>query len=162
MKRLILIRHGKSSWKYDVQDHDRPLKKRAFKDADLVINAFKQKLPEGKLEMWSSSAKRALESAKLFKEQLHISDKDFLVQEDLYTFDASQLANLIRSCDDAIDDLIVFGHNPAITTLANQLGHVSFDNVPTTGLVALELEQDSWNEIANGKTQFYLFPKNLR
>lgn len=27
MKKLILVRHAKSSWEYDVIDHERPLKK---------------------------------------------------------------------------------------------------------------------------------------
>ncbi|PAM96716.1 histidine phosphatase family protein, partial [Flavobacterium sp. IR1] len=29
MKRLILVRHGKSSWENDLPDDERPLKKRA-------------------------------------------------------------------------------------------------------------------------------------
>ncbi|WP_375234981.1 histidine phosphatase family protein, partial [Winogradskyella sp.] len=42
-KKLILIRHAKSSWKYDVSDIDRPLKKRGVTDASIISKAFKEK-----------------------------------------------------------------------------------------------------------------------
>ncbi len=34
MKNLYLVRHAKSSWEYDLTDHERPLNKRGFKDAN--------------------------------------------------------------------------------------------------------------------------------
>jgi phosphohistidine phosphatase len=40
MKTLILVRHAKSSWKYDVEDVNRPLKNRGITDANLVSRAF--------------------------------------------------------------------------------------------------------------------------
>ena len=36
MKKLILVRHGKSSWEYSVSDRDRPLSERGINDALLV------------------------------------------------------------------------------------------------------------------------------
>ena len=41
MKELIFVRHGKSSWKYDVGDRERPLKSRGISDAKLVSQVFK-------------------------------------------------------------------------------------------------------------------------
>lgn len=161
MKRLILVRHGKSSWKEDLPDDERPLKKRAFKDAGLVLNAFTG-FHRKPLKMWSSYATRALETAKIFKERLEIEDKDFSVKNDLYTFDSRSLLDIIRSCDNEVDTLMVFGHNPAITKVVNELGSEHFSNVPTTGLCMIELETENWQDIKNGKTLLYLFPKHLR
>lgn len=161
MKRLILVRHGKSSWKEDLPDEKRPLKKRAFKDADLVINAFRhfQSAPP---VMWSSPAVRALTTANIFKEELEVSEENFAVKEELYTFDKRELLGIIKTCDDSVNNLMVFGHNPAMTSLANSLGDQDFDNVPTTGLTVIEFEAASWKGVKNGKTLLYLFPKNLR
>lgn len=162
MKKLTLIRHGKSSWSHGVADHDRPLKARAHRDADLVIQAIGPFLRNRAPQLWTSSAIRALETAKMFQDQLKIPSENFSIIEELYTFDSGALKTIINTCEDHIDDLLVFGHNPAITDLAGELGSKIFDNVPTTGLVAMEFESTKWQEISGGKTLQYFFPKNLR
>lgn len=161
MKKLILVRHGKSSWNEDLPDDERPLKKRAYKDADLVINAFSG-FKKDRLTIWSSYAVRALTTANIFKDKLSIPDSRFEVKNDLYTFNGSQLLKVIESCSDEIDALMVFGHNPAMTSVVNRLGDQDFDNIPTTGLSMIEFETDSWKSLKHGKTLLYLFPKNLR
>jgi len=161
MKRLILVRHGKSSWKNNLPDHNRPLKKRAFKDADLVLKNFQNFYQQGGL-FWSSYAVRAHDTAKIFKDRLNIKDPDFEVKEDLYTFNQNELLDEIQQCPDDRDQLIVFGHNPAMTILVNFLGNKKFDNIPTTGLTVIDFECNSWKEMENGTTILHLFPKNLR
>jgi len=161
MKKLILVRHGKSAWDNDLPDHDRPLKKRGFKDAQLVIDAFKLYY-QPPLKAISSSANRALTTANLFKEKLEISNEDFTVIKDLYTFDISELLDIIKTQDDAIEKLMVFGHNPAMTQLVNYLGDQYLDNLPTTGMVIIDFEEKKWSEIKNGKTLVNLFPKMFK
>lgn len=161
MKKIILVRHGKSSWEEDLPDDERPLKKRAYKDADLVINAFSG-FKDDELTIWSSHAVRALTTANLFKDHLNIPDSKFEVRNDLYTFNASQLLKVIESCNDEVNTLMVFGHNPAMTSVVNKLGDQEFYNIPTTGLCLIQLETDSWKHLKKGKTLLYLFPKNLR
>ena len=161
MKRLILVRHGKSSWKYDVPDDERPLKKRAFKDADLVIKALKNLLRERPV-LWSSHAIRALETAKIFANKFNVPDEQFSVKEELYNFDKNKLQECISSCEDTVQQLMIFSHNPGITELANTLGSQKFENVPTTGVVVIDFEADSWKNLSKGQTLLYLFPKNLR
>ena len=161
MKKLIFVRHGKSSWKHDLPDDERPLKKRAYKDAALVLAAFRNSW-KGSLTLWSSHAKRALSTAEIFKEDLKIPDENFEIRKDLYTFDDNSLLKTIKTCDDNVENLMIFGHNPAFTQVANSLGNYKFSNVPTTGLVVLSFEEDSWKDIRTGQTLQYLFPKNLR
>ena len=162
MKKLIVVRHGKSSWKNpDLADHDRPLKKRGHNDAQLVIKAFKTYFQQP-VKMLSSSAKRALTTAKMFKEGLGVEDQNFEVDEDLYTFDVSELLEVIKNQSDDEDKLMVFGHNPAMTQLVNFLGDESIDNLPTTGLVVIDFDVDHWQNIGNGRTLVTLFPKMLK
>jgi len=161
MKRLILVRHGKSSWNNDLPDHKRPLKKRAYNDAEVILNAFQNFYQPGAL-FWTSYAVRAHETAKLFKERLNIEDVDFEVKEDLYTFNQNELLSEIKTCDDSRDKLIVFGHNPAMTILVNSLGDKKIDNLPTTGLCVIDFQVDSWKDIREGQTILTLLPKNLR
>ncbi|MCM8569901.1 histidine phosphatase family protein [Gramella jeungdoensis] len=161
MKRLILVRHGKSSWDNDLPDHKRPLKKRAYNDAEVVLNAFEH-FYEPPAMFWTSHAVRAHETAKMFKERLKVAEKDFKVVDDLYTFNQNELLSVIRSCSDDVDKLFVFGHNPGMTILVNSLGDKKTDNLPTTGLCVIDFEVDSWKDVKKGKTILTLLPKNLR
>ncbi len=161
MKRLILVRHGKSSWEHNLDDEKRPLKKRGYRDGDLVGTAFKE-FVESPLIIWSSPAIRALETAKIFKEKLNLGDEDFSIKPSLYTFSSRDLFSQIQQCDAEIEQLMVFGHNPAMTVLVNDLGDKSFDSVPTTGLTIIDFKTNSWKDLKDGKTILNLFPKNLR
>ena len=161
MKRLVLVRHGKSSWENNLPDHKRPLKKRAYKDAEVVLNAFESFYEKPAL-FWTSHAVRAHETAKMFKERLKVPDEDFKVKDELYTFNQNELLSVIRSCSDETDRLFVFGHNPAMTILVNLLGDKKLDNLPTTGLCVIDFNVDSWKEVKKGKTILNLLPKNLR
>lgn len=161
MKRLILVRHGKSSWEVDLPDAKRPLKDRGFKDGALIAGAF-EKFFSRPILAWSSPAVRALTTAKIFKEKLQLKDEEFEVKQGLYTFNSNELLQQIKNCDPAVNKLLVFGHNPAMTEVVNKLGDKIFDNIPTTGLIVIDFHTNSWDELKDGKTILNLFPKNLR
>ncbi|MBZ9632514.1 histidine phosphatase family protein [Salegentibacter sp. LM13S] len=161
MKRLILVRHGKSSWEKNLPDEKRPLKKRAYNDADVVLKTFKEFQSED-LTLWSSPAVRANTTAKLFKDELQIPDDKFTIKKEIYTFDDDNLLSILKTCPESIKTLMVFGHNPAMTSLVNRLGDKSLDNLPTTGLCVIDFDSNNWKDIQTGKTLLQLFPKNLR
>lgn len=161
MKKLILVRHGKSSWKEDLPDHKRPLKKRGFTDAAIIIKAFKLYLQKP-IQAFSSPAVRALTTANLFKEGLEIKEENFAVLDDLYTFDADNLIQVIKNLDDSLDQVILFGHNPAMTEALTILGTEKIGNLPTTGLVVIDFDTDSWSTVEKGKTLLTLLPRNFK
>ncbi|GAA0871014.1 phosphohistidine phosphatase SixA [Gangjinia marincola] len=161
MKKLILIRHGKSAWDEPLADHERPLKKRGFDDGELVSSAFKEYLDQP-VTIISSYANRALTTARIFQKNLSVGEDDFHVIDDLYTFDGGSLLKTIKAQPDQIDTLMVFGHNPAMTSIVNQLGDEFTPNVPTTGLTVIEFDTNRWKEVSNGKTLLTLYPKFLR
>ena len=160
-KTLVLVRHGKSSWEHNLPDDKRPLDKRAYKDVELVTSAFKHCLDKP-FTFKSSYAVRAHTTAKLFLEHLNIPENQLDIEASLYTFDVNSLKAFLYIIDDNIDNLMIFGHNPASTMLANQLGSEYFDNIPTSGLVMINFENSSWKDLANGETILHLFPKKLR
>ena len=161
MKRLILVRHGKSSWEHDVIDHERPLKERGFSDGNLVSTAYKE-AHENPEVIWTSDAKRALTTAVIFKETLKMSDDKFFENHKFYTFDGRDLKHIIKGCEDHINSLMVFGHNHAMTDVANALGDKAIDNVPTTGLTIIDFDVERWTQIKHGKTIATIFPKDLK
>lgn len=160
MKSLILVRHAKSSWDFGITDKQRSLEARGILAVEKVAKKVASILPEN-LVFWCSTAVRASETCKIFCETLKIDVSKINFIDKLYTFDESQLESEIKKSDDAIDNLILFGHNEAITNFVNKFGNKYIDNVPTAGFVFLQFEQSSWKNINGGKTIKTVFPKEI-
>ena len=161
MKTLYLVRHAKSSWEYDVSDHQRPLNKRGFKDAKLVSKYLKNKIQLPDIVI-SSDANRALTTAKIYSSNLGFNEDDIVLNHDLYDFGGHDLTEVIKNCDDSVGTLMVFGHNHAMTYFVNTYGNKPIGNVPTSGFTQLELDINSWKELKKGITVQTVFPKQLK
>lgn len=161
MKKLILVRHGKSSWEYSVSDRDRPLNERGINDALLVSSALESKSMEVDA-VFSSPANRALHTCVIFLRQLNFSYQKLMIADELYDFSGDEVFRFIENLDDKLNAVMIFGHNHAFTHIVNSWGSFYIDNVPTCGLVELNFEVDSWSAITKGKTVQTIFPKQLR
>ncbi len=161
MKNLYLVRHAKSSWEYDLSDHQRPLNKRGYKDANLVSKHLKGSLTLPDLVI-SSDAVRAKTTARIFVDNLGIDNDIFKLNHDLYDFSGSELTQVIKDCDNTVDTLMVFGHNHAMTYFVNTFGNKPIANVPTSGFTHIELDIDSWTDLKKGVTAQTVFPKQLK
>ena len=161
MKNLILIRHAKSSWEAPLVDKDRPLTQRGINDAHLIASEIESLLPKSYI-VWSSTAQRAKNTAYIFAETLSIPLETIIFKDDLYTFDEKSLENVIKSCNNQFDNLILFGHNGAITNFVNTFGNLAVENVPTAGFVSLSFQENDWKDIRKGKTEKVLFPSELK
>ena len=161
MKNLILIRHAKSSWDAPLHDKERPLTHRGIEAAHLFSSKIKEILPKTYI-VWSSSAKRASDTALIFSQNISYHIESIVYKDDLYTFDEKKLEKVIKSCNNLFDSVILFGHNGAITNFVNKFGDVFIENVPTSGFFSLQFDADSWNTIDKGKTHKTIFPKDLK
>jgi phosphohistidine phosphatase len=161
MKKLILIRHGKSSWDLPVVDKERPLAHRGIKDAYLMSEKIQSYIPNSYV-FWSSTAKRAGETAKIFAQNMRLPDDLIVYKDSLYTFDDRELQNEIKKCEDSYDNLIVFGHNPAITDFVNEFGNIYIDKIKTCGFVSIVFNQNNWSAITRGTVQKIIFPKDFK
>ena len=161
MKNLILIRHAKSSWESAVHDKDRALTTKGIKDAHSVSSHIADYLPKTYI-IWTSGARRAIDTALIFAQNISYPIESIVYKDDLYTFEEKKLEKIIKSCSAIFDSIILFGHNGAITDFVNKFGDFYIDNVPTSGFVSLKFDTDDWNEIKKGKTEKIIFPKDLR
>lgn len=161
MKNLILIRHAKSSWEEPLDDKDRILSNRGKKDAHLVSSSISKYLPK-KFIVWSSTAKRAADTAIIFAQNLSFPDECIIFKDELYTFSESQLEKTVKSCSNNYENVILFGHNAAITDFVNKFGDIFIDNVPTSGFVSMIFENNNWETITKGKTKKVVFPRDLK
>ena len=161
MKKLILVRHAKSSWKHNVIDHERPLNERGLEDASLVSSHFKDFILIPDLVI-SSDATRAKTTADIFISVLKISSEIVQYNHEAYDFSGEMLIRVIKSCPQSVNTFMVFGHNHAITDFVNSFGSKFIDNVPTCGLVIIDFNVDNWEAIENGETVTTIFPKDLK
>jgi phosphohistidine phosphatase len=161
MKTLVLIRHGKSSWKHPVSDVNRPLKNRGITDANLVADEFLKTNFEPDLVV-SSPAKRAFDVCKIFCNKMNISEEIIQINPTIYDFEGSKTADFIKNLDDTYEKIMLFGHNYAFTNLVNMYGSTYIENLPTSGLVLIEFDVNSWKDINKGISKLILFPKHLK
>ncbi|MEZ4817864.1 MAG: histidine phosphatase family protein [Flavobacteriaceae bacterium] len=161
MKILYMVRHAKSSWEHDVIDHKRPLNKRGERDVALVSKHVSKNLkaPE---KIISSDALRASTTAIQFKKAFAISDANFEMSHNLYDFSGHKVIELIKNLDDSYNTIMIVGHNHAFTSVANMLGSIYIDNVPTCGFVEIHFEENKWKTISRGTTMTTIFPRDLK
>ncbi len=161
MKNIIIVRHAKSSWEFNLTDHERPLNDRGFRDADLVS---KHLITDGLHPdlILSSDANRAKTTASIFIKNLNFESIKTKLVHDLYDFTGGNLLEVIKNCDDSVQNLMIFGHNHAITGFVNTYGDIFVNNVPTCGVVIIECDVSKWKNLVKGKTTKTLFPKHLK
>ncbi len=156
-----MVRHGKSSWDYDVNDKDRPLLERGIRDGHLVAGSFRESQTTVDA-IFSSPANRALHTCVIFLRKLKFPYGKFELSNELYEFSGQGVMQFVRGLDDSLDTVMIFGHNYAFTNVVNSWGDKAIDNVPTTGLVHLKFATDSWASVSEGTTARLIFPKMLK
>ena len=90
----------------------------------------------------TSPALRARTTAEILASALGTS----VTAEDERIYEASlrTLYAVVESLDDACDDVMIVGHNPGFTELADSLGDRAVDGLPTCAVVRLRLNIDQW------------------
>ncbi len=160
MKNLTIIRHGKSGYELGLSDKLRTLTNKGIENSKLIAQKYLPNLPSDFLLM-SSTATRAWQTSKIFAKIFVVFEDEIEFTDDLYTFDGRELEKIIKSTNNNVTNLLIFGHNDAITDFVNNFGDIYIDNVPTSGLVSIDFETNNWENIQNGKTIKTIFPNQL-
>ncbi|NNC94222.1 MAG: histidine phosphatase family protein [Chitinophagales bacterium] len=159
MKRIIFVRHAKSSWSnMDLADHDRPLNKRGKRDSPIMAKKLAEDVKH--IDLWLiSTAKRARKTAKAF--QKLIAANETKLEPRIYHAHTSELIQLIHEQDDVHSSCIFFGHNPAFTYLHNEFAAHLLDNLPTCGIFILSSKALKWKDVdkSNTSVETLLYPK---
>ena len=147
MKTLVIVRHAKSSWEdLSLSDHQRPLNKRGKRDAPIMGARLAQWGPPVD-RVISSSAVRALTTAEIITQEMGLPWDEIQIEDGLYHASEEDMLDLIREQEDHIDGLMLFGHNPGMTYLVNDLSDLDLDNLPTCGVVVLKFDVYSWADV---------------
>jgi phosphohistidine phosphatase len=163
MKTLYIVRHAKSSWKYpELSDEERPLLEKGKKRTKKIIDY----LLENNVKVdyiITSHAVRALETAKILGHALNYPEDEIKIDHEIYFADSDKLFNQFYDLPDRYDYVMMVGHNPALTNFANFFVTPKIDWLPTSGIVCIEFDTDSWDKVptASPNTRFVIYPKML-
>jgi phosphohistidine phosphatase len=164
MKTLYIVRHAKSSWDHPgLEDYQRPLLEKGKKRTKYIIDYLLKNKVKVDLII-TSHATRAYETARIIAGALNYPDNRLMVSKNIYFGDTSGLFNYFYDLSDEVKSLMMVGHNPMFTSFANYFLDKKIDNLPTSGIVCIEFDTDTWSEIenVNRKTKFIITPKSLK
>jgi phosphohistidine phosphatase len=148
MKTLVLVRHAKSSWKNaSLADRDRPLNRRGKRDAPEMGRRLADLVGTPDLIV-SSPAARTLETARIIAEVVGYQVDGIREDERIYDAGPAEILDVMRGLDDEHERVFLFGHNPGLTDLVNELSEPSIYNVPTCGVVVLRLATERWADVS--------------
>lgn len=110
----------------------------------------------------SSPAVRAWTTARVVASQLNYPLEFLQREKDLYLASRRRILDVISQQDEGFNNLMVVGHNPGLTDLANYLVPDLTGNLPTCGVVAVTIDCDTWElrQDATCELLLYDFPKN--
>lgn len=162
MKTIIFIRHAKSSWKFlELTDFERPLNKRGKRNAPEMALRLDNLGIQPDLIV-SSSAVRAKMTATYFAELLNYPIPTIQEVDKIYEATVSDVFEVIEKLQDNKDIVLLFGHNPTFTMIANHFSNTPIANIPTCGMFGVEFKTEKWKNFTESQSNFLFFdyPKN--
>ena len=154
------MRHAKSRWDESVSDQFRSITEKGIHKTEKVAHFLKDNLEINFDKIYSSKATRTKETSEIVRQIVFPNQKVEVVDE-LYTFSHYLLDNWIRKLDNQLQNVLIFGHNPAFTDVTNQLGNEMIYNLSTSGFVWIQFQSDNWKTINKGKTVKIILPKEI-
>ncbi|WP_425099969.1 SixA phosphatase family protein [Tropicibacter sp. S64] len=161
MKRLILMRHAKSDWSFDLEDHARPLNARGQRSAEALGDWMREKgyLPDRVLCSDSTRTRETLARAALDAPVNYLSA--------LYNAAPTTILDLLYDTAKG-DAVLVLAHNPGMGILMESVvqappDHPKFPHCPTGATLVVDFDIDSWQDLqpGSGRVVDYIVPRDL-
>lgn len=156
---LLLVRHAKSSWDSDGDDHDRELSGRGRRDAKALGELLVSRSLRPDLVLCSTATRtqqtwqRATEGG--------ATAAELRLERGIYHAWVPQLVGLVRAVPDTVDTLLMLGHAPGIPDLVEHLAAREHGSprwarldakFPTCAFATLAVT-GSWSTVGKGRSQ---------
>lgn len=157
MLRLILLRHGKSSWDDPaLDDFARPLAPRGLRNVPEMGRRLARRGQPPDLII-TSTAVRAFSTARAMAREIGYREDRIIEAPDVYLASPRRMLAILRETQDSARTVMLVGHNPGLTELANMLDDVRLDNMPTAGMLCVEFDAPGWAAIDPAQARFAWF-----
>lgn len=146
MKRLLILRHAKSSWAdSSISDWQRPLNERGLRDAPRAGEWLRDRSLVPDLII-TSDAVRARSTAEIVAKAAGYK-QEILVEPSLYHAKPENVLEVLNGVQhQAAATILIVGHNPGLEDLVQQLTG-EHRALPTAALVSISLSIDRWSEL---------------
>ncbi len=161
MKILYIVRHAKSSWDFpELSDHERPLLEKGKKRTRKIISFLQDKKAKPDVII-TSSAIRARETAGYLATGLGLTKDQLQIDPALYHADSERIFDLFIDLSDNYQQVMLVGHNPALTNFVNLFLEPTIDWLPTSAVVCLAFDTDHWDGIKTSgfEVRYVAYPK---
>lgn len=145
MKRLLILRHAKSSWSdSSLPDWQRPLNERGLRDAPRAGDWLRDRslVPD---VIITSDAVRARATAELVAKAAGYA-LEILVEPLLYHAKPGDVVAVLNGVQDQAAAVLIVGHNPGLEDFVQQLTG-EHHGLPTAALVHITMAIDRWSEL---------------
>ncbi|MDH5397172.1 MAG: histidine phosphatase family protein [Cyclobacteriaceae bacterium] len=111
----------------------------------------------------SSPAIRAITTSGLVAEQLKYDTNNIYINDEVYDASIRNLLKIVNNFKNEWKNVLLVGHNPAITYLAEYISDGAIGDMTTCGLVHIQFQGIKWDAISehSGKFISYIYPDLL-
>ncbi len=162
MKTLYLIRHAKAELtSNNSKDFYRALATSGMIDAARMARNLANSGAKPDLII-ASPAERTTRTAEIFADQLKYNSEKVIYDEVLYDGRLQEYLKVINEIAPNFNDVILVGHNPNISYIAEYLTGDEIGDVPTSGIVTIKFNSN-WAEISkkSGELVSYESPNQI-
>jgi len=152
---LFVLRHGKSDWENDApSDFQRPLNKRGIKAANHMAKWMAENI-EMPLQIASSPALRAWQTAVAVSQAVEIPEHEILFLGELYLASCEELLTVLSVFSEDEKRVLLIGHNPGLELLVSYLADKPIPEsddgkiMPTATLAHLTFSHN-WQQLSKG------------
>lgn len=166
MKKLIIVRHAKTEQLYDYSktDFERKLLPKGKKDSELISKILIDKdiTPD---KIITSTAKRAMQTAKIFAKQMNFDSNCISTEQFIYDgYTTGDMINYLSGFDNKLNSIMLVGHNPDIGNFTSKLVSAEIWHFPTCCASVVSFDVESWKEIEvnNGILDLHIHPSMFK
>jgi phosphohistidine phosphatase len=147
MKTLIILRHAHSLEKQTGQsDKLRELSREGIRGA-IKIGTFLKKQNLAIDGVITSSAVRAYSTARIVADGTGFNPNQIIQLDELYMASLRSLFEFVLSVSDDFSCIVLVGHNPHLSYLAEHLSSIEIESFEPGGLAALSFDSSSWKNL---------------
>lgn len=157
MKTVYLVRHAKSDWEnVNLSDIERPLNERGYLNANIMSKWFREKQDNPELII-TSPAIRAITTALIFAKNLNYNSNLLSIKKELYESSVKDYLSVVTKTDEQYKSIMLFAHNPTITSFAESLCKSLPMEMPTCAITGIHFDCKKWADLKTTKGELFLF-----
>ena len=145
---LHILRHAKADSSGSIpKDFYRPLTSQGMMDAARMARILVESgaKPDA---IVCSPAERTTRTAEIFADQLKFDSEKITYIEALYDGRMQEYLKVVNEIDPTKKEVLLIGHNPNISYVAEYLTGSDIGDIPTSGMATVKFEKLKWAEIS--------------